>query len=200
MYALSAIAGGAATVASAILAVAVVQPSTTVPDTMWSYPWPSDTFVLVCLVYAVFHALVLVGVLGFARSGAAGTGRAARAGGLLAVAGTAVLFIAELASILYRTEPLSATGPSIVGAIFGLGTVLTALGILMTGVTTLRAGVWQDWRRYVPLVTGVWSALLVGLAATSALAIGVGVYGLCILALGVALRTPAPATTARIAA
>ncbi|MET8763774.1 hypothetical protein [Lentzea sp. NPDC004782] len=197
MYALSAIAGGTATVASAALVLAV-QPS--VPDTMWSYPWSAGTFVLVCLAYAVFHVLVLVGVLGFARSGAAGTGRAARAGGGLAVAGTAVLLAAELASIPFRAEPLSATGPSVVGAVFGLGTLLTAAGFLMTGVTTLRAGVWRGWRRYVPLVTGVWTALLVGLAATAGIAFGVGVYGLCVLMLGVAMRSPVVATRARIAA
>jgi hypothetical protein len=200
MYAMSAITGGAATVISGVLAQFVVQPSTTVPDTMWSYPWPSNTFVLVCVVYAVFHALVLVGVLGFARSGAAGTSRTARAGGALAIAGTAVLLAAELASIPFRAEPLSATGPAVVGALFGLGTLLTGIGFLMTGVTTLKAGVWQDWRRYVPLATGIWSVLLVGIAATAGLALGVGVYGLCVLVLGVALRSPVVATTARIAA
>jgi hypothetical protein len=198
MYALSLVAGGAATALSAMLVQFFVRPE--VPDTMWSYPWSSGTFVLVCLVYALFHALVLVGVLGFARSEVAGTSRAARAGGALAVAGTAVLLVAELASIPFREDALSATGPAVVGAVFGLGTLLTGVGFLMTGVTTLRAGVWQDWRRYVPLVSGVWSTVMVGIAATGALTIGVGVYGLCLLLLGVAMRTPVVATTARIAA
>ncbi|KJK45352.1 hypothetical protein UK23_26395 [Lentzea aerocolonigenes] len=199
MYALSLISGAAATVLSGVLTQFFVLPSTTVADTQWSYPWPSDTFVLVCLVYAVFHALVLVGVLGFARGDAVGTSRAARAGGALAVAGTGVLLVAELASIPFRDEALSATGPSVVGAVFGLGTLLTAVGFLMLGVTTLRAGVWQGWRRYVPLATGVWTTLLVGLAATPLLPFGVGVYGLCLLLLGVAMRSPVVATTARIA-
>ncbi|MEV6236065.1 hypothetical protein [Lentzea sp. NPDC051838] len=198
MYALSAIVGGAATALSGALVQFVVTPS--VPDTMWSYPWAGDTFVLVCLVYAVFHALVLVGVLGFARSDVPGTSRAARSGGALAVAGTAALLVAELASIPFRSETLDAGGPAVVGALFGLGTLLTGVGFLMTGVTTLKAGVWQGWRRYVPLATGVWTTLLVGLAATTSLAVGVGVYGLCLLLLGVAMRSPAVTTTARIAA
>ncbi|MFS8097135.1 hypothetical protein LFM09_08335 [Lentzea alba] len=198
MYALSAIAGGAATLLSAALVQFAVQPS--VPDTQWSCPWPSDTFVLVCAVYAVLHALVLVGVFGFASSGAAGTSRVARTGGALAVIGTGVLLVAELASIPFRAEALDATGPSLVGALFGLGTLLIGVGFLMAGVTTLRAGVWQGWRRYVPLAAGVWTTVLVGLAATGGLTVGVGVYGLCMLLLGVAMRTPVPATTARIAA
>ena len=41
---------------------------------MWSYPWSSAALVPVSLVYAVFHVLVSVGLLGFARSGAAGDG------------------------------------------------------------------------------------------------------------------------------
>ncbi|MDX8031377.1 hypothetical protein SK803_14205 [Lentzea sp. BCCO 10_0856] len=197
MYASFAIIGGALTAVSAVL---VQFRSADVPDTMWSYPWTSDAFVLVCVLYAVFHALVLVGVLGFARSGATGTSRVARTGGALAVAGTGVLLVAELASILFRADPLDATGPSIVGGVFGLGTLLIGVGFLMAGVATVRAGQWQGWRRYVPLAAGVWTTVLVGLAATGGLTLGVGVYGLCMLALGLALRTPVAATRARIAA
>ncbi len=67
------------------------------------------------------------------------------------------------------------------------------MGFLVAGVATLRARRWSGWRRFTPLVTGVWLTALVGLAATTSLAGGVGIYGLCILALGVALYTqPAP--------
>ncbi len=196
MYALFAIIGGALTAVSAVL---VQFRSADVPDTMWSYPWTSDAFVLVCVLYAVFHALVLVGVLGFARSGAAGTSRVARTGSALAVAGTGVLLVAELASIPFRADPLDAAGPSIVGGVFGLGTLLIGVGFLMAGGATMRAGAWQGWRRLVPLTAGIWTTLLVGIAATGGLTLGVGVYGLCMLALGLALRTPVPATRARMA-
>lgn len=197
MYALCAIAGGAITALSGLVVQAVVLPSTTVPDTQWSYPWSPDVFVPITLLYAVFHGLVMVGVVGYARSGAAGTNRV---GPALAVAGTAALFVAELASLPFRADPIDAAGPAAVGTLFGLGTLLTGIGFLVAGLATVRAGVWHDWRRYVPLATGIWSTLLVGIAFTPALAAGVGVYGLGILALGLALRTPAPATRARVAA
>ena len=75
------------------------------------------------------------------------------------------------------------------------------VGFLLAGVSTLRAGVWQDWRRVVPLATGIWSTLLVGVSMTGALAAGVGVYGVCMLLLGVALREPQkPRTTAEVVA
>lgn len=87
------------------------------------------------------------------------------------------------------------------GACFGLAVVMTAIGFLMSGVTTMRAGVWQDWRRLVPPATGIWSTLLVVVSMTGALAGGVAVYGLCILLLGVALKeTQKPRTTAEVVA
>ncbi|MDQ4115914.1 MAG: hypothetical protein M3235_03025 [Actinomycetota bacterium] len=69
---------------------AVVQPASTASEEMWSHPWPSHVFVPVTALFAGLHLLVFLGVLGFARSGVAGTGRSARAGSVLALVGTAV--------------------------------------------------------------------------------------------------------------
>lgn len=194
--AMAGIIGGAATALSGMVVQAVVQPVSTVSDEMWSYPWPSDTFVPVTLLFAGFHLLVFLGVLGFARSGLAGPGRSARVGSVLAMVGTAVFFMAELASIPINDQRMDAPGPMIVGGIFGLGVLLTAVGLLLAGWATLRAGHWRDWRRFVPLAAGIWTTALVGVSVTKALPTGVGIYGLCILALGLALYTqptPAPA-------
>jgi hypothetical protein len=196
-----AVAGGAATAVSGLFVQTVVQPAATVPDTRWSYPLSPEAFVPVTLLYALFHVLVLLGVLAFARSGAAGTSRVAKTGTALAVAGTALLLLAELASVPFRDQLVTDPGPSVVGGAFGLAVALTAIGFLMSGVTTLRAGTWQDWRRFVPLATGIWSTLLVVVSLTGALAGGVAVYGVCILLLGVALREPQkPRTTAQVVA
>jgi hypothetical protein len=95
--------------------------------------------------------------------------------------------------IPFADQTLDAPGPSAVGATFGLATVLSGVGFVVAGVTTLQAGTWSGWRRFVPLVTGLWLILMTGLAMTAALAAGVGVYDLRLLALGLALRTqPAP--------
>lgn len=189
------IAGGAATALSGLVIQAGVQPATTVSAEMWSYPWSSDAFIPVTLVFAGFHLLVFLGVRGFARSGVAGSGRGARVGSRLALAGTALFFLAELASLPFNEQRLDDPGPMTVGAMFGLGVTLTAVGLLLVGAATLRAGHWHGWRRYVPLAAGVWTTVLVGVSFTSALAAGVGIYGLSILALGLALYTqPTPAS------
>lgn len=194
--AIAGIVGGAATALSGVVIQAGVQPATTVSDEMWSYPWSSEAFVPVTLLFAGFHLLVFLGVLGFARSGVAATSRTARAGTALALAGTALFFVAELASLLFSDQRMDDTGPMTVGAMFGGGVLLTAVGLLLAGVATVRAQRWQGWRRFVPLAAGIWSTALVGVSMTSALPAGVGIYGLCILALGIALYTqptPAPA-------
>jgi hypothetical protein len=67
--------------------------------------------------------------------------------------------------------------------------VLSATGFLLVGRATIRAGVWSSLRRFTPLALGAWSAVLIGRQFTPALPTAVGVYGLCFLAVGIALVT-----------
>ena len=189
--------GGALTLASGVVVQAIVQPATHVSAQMWSYPWPSSALVPVSLVYAVIHALVFIGILGYWRSGVAGTGRTARIGAMVALAGTAVLGIAELLSIPVADQRVDDTGASLVGATFGLGTVLSAVGFLFLGVGTIRAARWQATIDTncgaIELALGAWLLAMSGLTATQVLPGTVAIYGLLLTALGVALYTrPTP--------
>jgi hypothetical protein len=186
-------AGGVLTALSGAAVATYVVPVTDVPDTMWSYPWSSGALVPVSVAYAVLHGLVLVGLLGFGRSGVAGDGRAARLGVMAAVVGTAVLFVAELLSIPVASQRVDDTGAGLVAACFGVGTIVSAVGFVVAGVATLRARRWDGWRRFTPLATGIWLAAMMALVMTPALAVAVMLYGLLLTALGVALVTrPAP--------
>jgi hypothetical protein len=199
--ALVGIVGAAATAIGGFVVQAFVQPSTTVPQDMWSYPLTSSELVRNSVVYAVLHVLVFVGLLGFARSGLAGTGRAARIGLALAIAGTALLFASELASIPIRDQHADDTGAAVVGGMYGLASVLIAIGFVTAGITTVRARLWTGWRRWTPLAVGIWMGALIGLGTAGAIAAGVAGYGLCSLALYVALYTqptPSPTGTAPI--
>jgi len=187
--------GGALTALSGVIVQGFVQPASDVSDEMWSYPWSTTAYVSVSLLYALFYALVFLGVLGFARSGVAGPGRGARVGTVLALTGTAVVFAAELLSIPIADQRVGETGTVLASACFAGGTLVSAIGFIVAGVATVRARRWDGWRRFVPLATGIWLAALNGLAPTPALATGTAVYGLLITALGVALWTqPAPST------
>lgn len=185
--------GGVLSLVTGAYVQGVVAPASDVSVDMWSYPWSSSALVPVSLVYAVMHGLVLVGILGFSRSGVAGAGRGARVGTMLALVGTAVFVLAELLSIPVAGQRMDDTGASLVGATFGLGSLLSGIGFVLAGIATVRARHWDGWRRFVPLATGLWLAALVGLAMTPVLPVAVAVYGVFIAALGLALWTrPAP--------
>ena len=190
---ISCIVGAAATTLGGIVVQGIVQPATTVPDHRWSYPWSSGALVPVSILWASLHVLVFVGLLGFARSGVAGHTRSARLGTTLTLVGTALLFVGEIASILIRGQRTDDTGAVIVGAIFALAILLTAVGFLAAGIATVRARLWLGWRRFTPLTAGIVTLALLGLNVTKALPTGIAIYGLCLLALGVALYTrPTP--------
>jgi len=190
---ISCIVGAAATTLGGIVVQGIVQPATTVPDHRWSYPWSSGALVPVSILWASLHVLVFVGLLGFARSGVAGHTRSARLGTTLALVGTALLFVGELASIPIRDQRTDDTGAVIVGALFALAILLTAVGFLAAGIATVQARLWQGWRRFTPLTAGIVTLALLGVNVTKALPTGVAIYGLCLVALGVALYTqPTP--------
>jgi hypothetical protein len=133
---------------------------------------------------------VAVGLVGLLRTGAGG-----RVGPWVAVAGTAVLTAAEFLSIPVADQRMDDTGPGLVGALFGLGTVVSAVGLLIAGVVTVRRRSWAGWRRYVALATGTWTAVMIALINTPALAVAVLVYGALLTALFAAVAT-APAAVA----
>lgn len=185
--AVAGIVGGVATALSGVLVQAIVAPASDVSDEMWSYPWTSEALVPVSVVYAGFHFLVFLGMLGLARCRPGGPSRSAGLGALLALAGTFLFFVAEIATIPFAEQRLDDTGPMVVGGAFGLGITLTAVGLILVGVATLRAQEWRGWHRVVPLAGGVWATALLGVSATGALAAGVAIYGLSLVALYVAV-------------
>jgi hypothetical protein len=183
---------GAATAAAGAVLLFGLQPATSLSDDMWRYPWESSgAFVAFSLFSASLHALVAIGIEAFGRSGAAGRSRAATWGVRAAVAGTLLLLVGELLSIPVRNAENSAASAAIVGVVFGVASIVSTVGFLVLGRATLRAGAWHGWRRLTPLATGVWLCAIdvLGLAIPTALHGMVGVYGLCLFAMALALYT-----------
>jgi hypothetical protein len=194
---LACIAGGALSIAACV--ATGIATSGAVSDDLFRHPWSASAFVGVTLALAALHVLILIGLAGLVRSGVAGCSRAARVGGVLALAGTAVLFVAEFASLPVAGQDVDETGAELVGALFGLGSLLATVGLLSLGVATLRAGCWEDWRRFTPLACGICLLIVIPIQFTSLLWAGLIPYGCAFVALGVALtgsRQPAgvPAT------
>ncbi len=151
-----------------------------------SYPWSGATAVTTSLIWGVTQLLIVVGLMAFARSGAAST-TAGRVGGRLAVAGASLYVVAHALSLVAYDATLDEPISVAVLSCFGAGTLLAAVGLLMAGTAALRLTVWSGWRRYTPLVLGVWMVAMMPLQFTPALPFAVGIYALAIMALGLAL-------------
>jgi len=72
-------------------------------------------------------------------------------------------------------------------ALFGIGTLVSLVGFLLAGVATLRAGRWTSWRRYAPVAVAVAMLVVMPLQFTPLLPVAVALYGLTIVALGMAM-------------
>ena len=102
-------------------------------------------------IVIVANALVLVGVIGLARSGAAGDGWLARVG----------LVIALVASVLFLPfEVLVAINLELGGMLLGLSALAQGLGLLLVGIAVLRTGRWGSWHRFTPLLCGLYTFLV----------------------------------------
>jgi hypothetical protein len=145
----------------------------------------SPTFGLISALNAVSHLLLIAGVAGLVRSGAAGRGRLAVAGLALTLLGLAVLVVAEATSLVDM-------GTAVL--LFSVATLAVMLGLIAAGAAVLRAGRWGGWRRLTPLACGLFVLLVLipsfalpGYASNYA----IGLWGVCWLLLGLALRAEA---------
>jgi hypothetical protein len=171
----------------------VVQASTQVSDDMFSYPWTRAELVAVSLVEAIAFALGLVGLAALRASGVAGPRRAARTGLAVAVAGSGLFVVAQLASIAVRDQYLDEGAAGAVGGLFGVATLLLGAGLAAAGIAARRAGGWGTWRPTALLGGGLWTLAMLGIGLTPLMPLGVTVMGLMQAAIGAGLLTrPTP--------
>lgn len=185
---------GAAVLGDGALLTSAYRGSSLISDDRLSYPWDGATAVTTSLVWGAAQVLLVLGLVAFARSGPI-VGRAGRRGAWVAVAGASLHVVAHALSVLFHDAELSDGGAVVVLSLFGVGTVLTAVGMVVAGVDVRRSGAWPGWRGLTPLVLGGWMLVMIPLQFTAALPVAVGVYALTWMALGVAMVQAAAAPT-----
>ncbi len=121
----------------------------------FSYPYTPTGFLLAQLVFMSNHVLLLVGILGLARSGAAGTGLLGRVGVWISLVGMAALTLCEVWAMTFATSPYPGPGTDVLHTSYGAASILIGVGLVLAGVAVARAGEWTGWRRFVPLICGV---------------------------------------------
>lgn len=140
---------------------------------------PGHSFQLTLV--AVSFAMQLVGVIGLARSRAAGDGWLARLGLGLTIVGLGLFVVAVLAHLIAMNDIL-----------FPIAQPVSGLGMVLAGIAVLRTSLWRGWQRVTPLLSGLYPFLV--LVPVFALAGGpnflaIAGWNVCWLALGAALFT-----------
>lgn len=156
-----------------------------VSDEQLSFPWTGSTAILTSVVWGAAQVLILIGLVAFARAHApAGSGRT---GARMAVVGAALHVAAHALSTVAHDADLEDPVAILVLSLFGLGTLLSAVGLVISGVAMRRSGSWTAWRRSAPLALGLWMLAMIPLQFTAALPVAVLVYAAATIALGIAL-------------
>ena len=171
--------------------------SSPVSDDMFAFPWQGSTAVATSLTWGLAQALMVVGLVAFARSMAPDGTTTARVGARLAIAGGVAFTLAHLFSALAYDATTEDVGAIVAMSLFGIGTIALAVGLLLAGNAMRRDPNRSGWARWAPLALGVWLVLMIPLQFTPALAVAVGGYAVLVVAFGAALLDSRPVAAGR---
>ena len=132
-----------------------------VPDDQWSYPFPMGVFWVVSLVLVVTHLLSAAGFVGVLEADPHRGQRAAAITLWIAVVGFVVLGVAEFLSATIGRDDIDSSAAGWVGTLFGVSSLMTALGGLVAGVVIVRKRVWTGLGAWMVLASGVTMLVLV---------------------------------------
>ena len=138
----------------------------------------------VVVLNSVQHLLLMAGIAGVAWSRAAGQGPLAGFGIGLSQLAMGTLVIAEVNWSL-SIVPIE--------VLYGLGSLALMLGLILAGLAVMRAGVWHGWRRFTVMACGLYIGVVIASFALPGYAsnYAIGIWGVCWIALGLALRAEA---------
>ncbi len=125
--------GGAGWLANGIVSLVLSQPS-------------GGAFVTAEVLWIIIQSLLLIGVVGLAFSGAAPGWFGGIALGI-ALLGRVDFVLAEIHSLIIGDDT---------SFLLPLGALITAVGMTLVGIAVLRANRWGGWRRFTPLLAGVY--------------------------------------------
>jgi hypothetical protein len=174
--------------ANGVVFTAAYRGSSTVSDDQLSYPWSGATAVATSILWGSAQILFTIGLIVLAQSPAITT-RWGRRGAVVAVVGSLLYTLAHAVSAVAHDASMDDASGMVVVTLFGVGTILVAVGLLVAGVDVARSRVWSDWRRFTPVALGGWMLAMLPLQFTVALVPAVAVYAAATIALGVACIT-----------
>lgn len=158
-----------------------------------AYDQPQTTaFYVAEALFVVIQSLLLVGFFGIWWSNGVGRGLFGKIAFGLGALGHILFVLVEAHSLIVGD----------LSPIFPLAPLVSAVGILLTGIAVLTAKQWQGWTRWMPLLTGLYPWLfmfpfifITGEPSNYA----IGLWGLVRLVLGLAIRAQAEEMTQVVA-
>lgn len=139
--------------AATAFAGALFQIAGGIVETLDPVPPTQPGFVLRTSIIGIAYLMLSAGVLGLARSKAAGSGLPARLG--LATAGLGWLLSCVAQFVLQVDFDLAGM------ILLPIATAALGLGMIVAGVGVIRAGLWRGWRRGIPLMCGLYPFLVI---------------------------------------
>jgi hypothetical protein len=181
------LAGATLNVAGCIVAVASTATSH-VPSDLARAPMTHNGAIAVYVLGAIAEALIATGVLWLRRSGLA-QARAATVGLGVVIAGTVLLSVCNAASIPIEDQLNNSTAASWVWSGFAVGSILAVVGMITAGLSISARTGGRTWHDNAPLICGLLSLLLLPLESTNIVWLGIAIYALAYIILGVAQLT-----------
>lgn len=149
------VAGGALGAAIALLDLFL--PPAVGPE-RWSYPHTSTGYVLTEIPIVIAHVLTAVGVIALAEIV---TSRAGVLGVRLAAAGLWLLAVCEVAAAAIAGELVDSVPAQLVGAAFGVVSLVYAIGAVVGGIAVLRSPAAARSPQWSLLVSGIFVVAVV---------------------------------------
>ncbi len=150
---------GAVIGAAGGLVTAFLPPAVT--EDQFSYPFTPVGFFVAESSFLLNHLLLLVGLIGLGRSGAAGVGRLGRYGVGTAVAGMALLSLCEVRAMTLVNATWPSPQTDLLDMGYGVATIAIGVGLILAGIAVLRTGRWSGWPKYITLACGLAVFLMV---------------------------------------
>lgn len=147
-------------------------------------PGPSSQFFYLSQAgFIIIQALLFIGFFGIRWSQGVGRGLFDKTAFGLGWLGHLLFILAELYSLAVGSEDL-----------LPVAALTSTLGFILTGIAVLRTGRWQGWGRFTPLLAGIYPLIgmfLFFIISGEPSYVGVGLWGLFSLLLGLAIREQA---------
>lgn len=146
----------------------------------------STAFLPSQIVWIIVQALLLVGFFGIYWSGGVGRG----------VFGTIAFGLGVLGHLVFAAGEIHSLFIGASSDLVAAGALVSAVGVLLTGIAVLMAKQWRGWTRWMPFLTGLYPwlfmfPLLIVYGEPNSYMIAV--WGLVRLTLGLAIRAQADA-------